>query len=170
MIASEISFKTSIAYLDSLRMYYLEVPAVIVTKLGGINKQRLLCTIKSVTWQCGLVALGKGKGYISLNKKLIKQLDIKEGDTLTASLKKDESKYGMKMPEELKELLNQDQEGNKRYHALVPGKQRYIIYYIQQVKSSQLRVERAIMLIENLKKLSRGKESYKGLFGISSNY
>ena len=169
MITSQISFKTSMVHLDSLRIYYLEVPAVIVTKLGGISKQRLICTTKSVSWQCGLVALGKGKGYISLNKKLIKQLDIKEGDTVTASLKKDESKYGMEMPEELKELLNQDKEGNKRYHAIVPGKQRYIIYYIQQVKSSQLLVERAIMLIENLKKLPKGKESYKGLFGISSH-
>jgi len=154
-------------HLASLNMYYVDVPATIVKKLGGITKQRLLCTIKSVTWQCGLVALGKGKGYINLNKKLIKQLDIKEGDIFTASLQQDESKYGMTMPEELSELLKQDKEGSKRYHALVAGKQRYIIYYVQQVKSSQLRVERAIMLIENLKKLPKGKESYKGLFGIS---
>ncbi len=166
---AEIKFKTKMDHLDSLNLNYLEVPAPVVKKLGGITKQRLLCTVNEVTWQCGLVALSKGAGYINLNKKLIAQLSIKKGDTITALLKPDESKYGMKMPPELKELLDQDKEGSKRYHALVAGKQRYIIYYVQQVKSSQLRVERAIMLIENLKKLPKGKESYKGLFGISSS-
>lgn len=166
---ASIQFKTKMGRLDSLKLNYLEVPASVVKKLGGISKQRLLCTVNTVTWQCGLVALSKGAGYINLNKNLITQLGIQKEDVITVSLQPDESKYGMKMPAELKELLDQDKEGNIRYHALVAGKQRYIIYYVQQVKSTQLRVERAILLIENLKKLPKGKESYKGLFGISSS-
>jgi len=169
MANESIKFKTHITHLDSLNMSIIEVAAPVVKKMGGISKQRWVCTVnQSTTWQCGLVAYKKGMAYIILNKKLLKELKAKEGDEITVSLKKDESKYGMEMPAELKTLLSQDKEGSKRYHALVAGKQRYIIYYIKQVKNTQLRIDRAIMLIENLKKLPKGKESYKGLFGLSA--
>jgi hypothetical protein len=108
------------------------------------------------------VALGKGKAYISLNKKIVKQANLESDDAVTVSLAPDQSKYGMEMSKELKELLNQDLEGKKRFDGLVGGKQRYIIYYVKKVKSPQLRIERAVMLIENLKKLPKGKETFKG--------
>jgi uncharacterized protein YdeI (YjbR/CyaY-like superfamily) len=161
---ASLHFKTKIAHLSWLRMSIIEVPAVIVKKAGGMSKQRWICTVnKKTSWPCGLVALGEGNAYITLNKKLLKEMGAAEGDEVTVSLKKDESKYGMEMPPELKALLSQDKEGSKRYEKITPGMQRYVIYYVQQVKNSQLRTERAIRLIENLKGLPKGKESFKGL-------
>lgn len=69
----------------------------------------------------------------------------------------------MEVPAELKELFAQDNVGKERFDALVPGKRRYIIYYINMVKSPGLRIERAVRLISNLKSLPPGKESFKGL-------
>lgn len=164
MAASSVNFNTHIAHLSWLNMSIIELSAAVVKKLGGVSRQRWVCTVnKTVSWQCGLVALGEGKAYINLNKKLLKELKANEGDEISVSLKKDESEYGMTMSAELKELLSQDKEGKKRYDTLVPGKQRYLIYYVQQVKSKDLRLERAIRVIENLKKLPKGKESFKGL-------
>ncbi|HEY5823855.1 MAG TPA: YdeI/OmpD-associated family protein [Cyclobacteriaceae bacterium] len=164
MASTAVNFKTHVAHLDWLNMSIIELSAAVVKKLGGVSKQRWVCTVnKTVSWQCGLVALGEGKAYINLNKKLLKEMKAKEGDEISVSLKKDESEYGMTMSVELKELLRQDKEGKKRYEALVPGKQRYLIYYVQQVKSKDLRLERAVRVIENLKKLPKGKESFKGL-------
>ena len=164
MASSSVNFKTHIAHLDWLNMSIIELSASVVKKLGGVSKQRWICTAnKTVSWQCGLVALGEGKAYINLNKKLLKEMEAKEGDEISVSLKKDESEYGMTMSVELKELLKQDKEAKKRYETLVPGKQRYLIYYVQQVKSKDLRLERAMRVIENLKKLPKGKESFKGL-------
>jgi len=161
---ASLNFKSHVSRLEWMNLNIIEIPATIVKKAGGISKQRWICTVnKTTSWQCGLVALGEGKAYINLNKKLLKEMNAKEGDEINVSLKKDESEYGMKMSAELKELLSQDKEGKKRYEALVPGKQRYLIYYVQQVKSKELRLERAVRVIENLKKLPKGKESFKGL-------
>jgi uncharacterized protein YdeI (YjbR/CyaY-like superfamily) len=91
----------------------------------------------------------------------MKELGVKNKDIVEVELKKDSSKYGMEVPEELKELLLQDSEGNRRFNLLPPGKQRYIIYYVAGVKSTQLRINRAIRLIENLKKTKEGKESFR---------
>ena len=162
-----IVYKTKIEKLMHMNdMHYLEVPAHIIKQLGGSLKIRLLCTVNNLlTFPCGPVALDSGSGYISINKKRMKELGVGFKDEIQVSLIKDPSKYGMKMPEELNELLQQDTEGNKRFTSLPPGKQRYIIYYVSMVKSSQLRINRAIKLIQNLKKTKPGKESFREILG-----
>ena len=164
-----------IIYLTTVRrlqhlvgMHYLEVPAEVVQQLGGTFKLRLRCTVnQSLTFQCGLVALGGGSGYISLNARRMKELGVRNGSQVQVSLCKDESKYGVEVPAELAELLEQDAEGNLRFQQLTPGRQRYIMQYVASVKSSQLRIDRAIRLIENLKRLPPGKESFRAMLGTA---
>jgi hypothetical protein len=131
-----IQFNTNIFKLEYLvGMHYLLIPKKIVEQLGGKLSNRLICTInETLMFQCGLVALGDGDAYISLNAKRLKQLGLKAGSCASVALKKDNSKYGMPMPEELNELLNQDKEGEQRFNLLSPGKQRYIIQYVNTVK------------------------------------
>ncbi len=162
-----ITYKTSIEKLDYMNeMHYLEIPPDVLKQLGGSLKVRLLCTVnKKLTFPCGPIALGNGSGYISINKKRLKELGLRFKDEVHISLVKDPSKYGMEVPEELSELLKQDKEGARRFKLLPPGKQRYIIYYVNGVKSSQLRINRAILLIENLKKTKIGKESFREMLG-----
>jgi hypothetical protein len=159
-----ISFKTKIYKLEHLSGHYLDVPASIVKKAGGITKQRFVCTVdKNMTWKCGLVAHKAGAAYILLNKKQMQMGGFNVGQTVNVSLKKDASEYGMDVPAELEEVFKQDKEGKKRFDALVPGKRRYIIYYVNQVKSPDLRIERAVRLIANVKNLPPGKETFPGI-------
>ena len=164
----EIIFKTKIYKLEHLvGMHYLEIPPDVIDALGGKLKVRLICTVnEKISFQCGLMALGHGCAYISINAKRMKELGVKFKDSVSVSLKKDESEYGMEMSEELKELLNQDDEGKRRFDQLTPGMQRYIIYYVSGVKSSQLRINRAIKLITNLKKTKEGKEEFSDILGV----
>lgn len=161
-----ILFNSKIYQLEHLSGHYIEVPKKIVVQLGGKLSIRLLCTVNNaLTFQCGLMALSNGNAYITLNAKRMKQLHVTFGSKVQIELKKDKSKYGMQMPEELAELLAQDKEGMKRFKLLPAGKQRYIIYYVAMVKNTQLRIDRAILLIENLKKLPIGKESFREMLG-----
>lgn len=162
----KIEFSSQVQRLNYLLgMHYLFVPAEIVKKLGGKLNIRLICTVNnSLKYHCGLVGLKDGDAYIAINKKRLLQLGLKEGESAMVSLSPDNSKYGMEMPEELDILLEQDPEGNERFHKLSPGKQRNIIYYVSSVKSQQLRIDRAIFLIENLKKLPPGKERVNEIF------
>lgn len=160
-----IKFNTTIGQLDYLNTKYLEVPKEVVEQLGTL-KIRLICTVNdSLSFQCGLMALSEGRAYISINTKRMKQLGVNLYDQVSLALKKDESKYGMDVPEELSELLLQDYEGKRRFDQLTSSMQRYIIYHVSGVKSPHLRLERAIMLIENLKKSVEGKETFRFLLG-----
>ena len=159
-----ISFKTKIYKLEHLSGHYIDIPASVVKKTGGTGKQRFVCSVNKVmSWKCGLVSHGAGKAYILLNKKQMQMGKFNVGQPVNVSLKKDTSEYGMDVPAELKEVFKQDKVGKKRFDALVPGKRRYIIYYINQVKSSELRIERAIRLISNVKRLPPGKETFPGI-------
>jgi hypothetical protein len=163
-----LNFDTHIDTLEYLLgVNYLHVPASVVKKLGGINKApRLLCTVNGkLTFQCGLMALSQGNAYISINKARMKKLNLKTGDEVTVKLEKDDSEYGLPMSEELETVLNQDQEGFRRFKLLTPGVQRYIIQYVNTVKNPQLRIDRSLMLIYNLKQTTEGKETFRAIIG-----
>ncbi len=162
-----IQFQTHIRLLQHLpRMHYLEVPQEVVQQLGTL-KIRLHCTVnQKLKFQCGLMALGEGKAYISISKKRMQEAGIKLDDTVAVMLQKDNSTYGTEVPAEMEELLQQDEEGNRRFQRLKPGMQRYMLHHVAGVKSVQLRVDRAVTLIENLKKLPEGKENFRAMLGL----
>lgn len=160
----DIKFKSKVKKLEHLAGHYLDVSAANVTKAGGAGKQRFQCTVNgSLTWACGIVAHKNGGGYILINKKQMTSLGVKEGSSVDVVLKKDKSQHGMEVPSELKEIFKQDREAKKRFDALAGGKRRYIIYYINKVKSPDLRIERAVRLIRNLKSLPKGKENFMSI-------
>jgi hypothetical protein len=162
-----VSFETHIDKLAYLKTFYLEIPASIVKKFGGFTaKTRLLCEVnKKVNFQCGLMALGESKAYISINSKRMEEAGAGLGDIVQVILREDQSEYGVEMPEELAELFRQDAEGKRRFDLLPAGKKRYILNYVATVKSTQLRIDRAFLLINNLKKLPLGKESFREMLG-----
>lgn len=162
-----INFRTHIGLLQHLPgMHYLEVPQDVVQALGTLNI-RLICTVNGqLKFQCGLMALGEGRAYISISKKRMQQLAVKLHDEVTVTLEKDDSTYGTEVPAEMEELLQQDEEGNRRFLLLKPGMQRYMLNHVSAVKNPQLRVDRAITLIENLKKLPEGKENFRAMLGL----
>ena len=71
----------------------------------------------------------------------------------------------MEIPVVMAEIFKQDKEAKRRFDLLTPGKQRYVIFYVAGVKSTQLRVYRAMLLLGNLKKLPEGKEAFRAMLG-----
>lgn len=162
---NKISFTTTLDNASSVGYTCLVVPGKVVKEIGGFST-RLLCSVnKNELFHCGLVRLGNGNGGIILNKKRRTDWEIDLEDTIEVTLMPDSSKYGVEMPEELEALLELDKEAASRFETITPGQQRYIINYVNGVKSSQKRIDRAIMLIENLKKMPEGTFDFRQLLG-----
>lgn len=162
-IIDPIEYPTVIRTLDHLAGSYIPVPAAIVQQIGTFNI-RLFCTLNGVlTWPCGLVAHGQGDAYITINQERLRKLKLKPGSKVLVQLRPDESEFGLEMPEELQEVLRLDDEGQRRFRALVPGKQRFLIRTVLAVKNTQLRVDRSLQLITRLKQAPEGKETFAQL-------
>ena len=127
------------------------------------NDRRVCCEInEKFTFQCALMPHGDGDFFINLNKELRKKLNLEEGMEISIGLTKDTSEYGLPMPEELQELLLQDEEGNAIFHALTLGKQRTLLHIVGKYKSSDVRLTKAIIILNYLKSVN-GKLDFKEL-------
>ena len=113
--------------------------------------RRVVCTLNGTeTFPCALMPYD-GSFFVMVNKAIRSRLGIAAGDTLTVELAKDESKYGMPMPEEFREVLDQDPEGDQLFHALTPGKQRSMLYYFGKIKNVDKRIHLSLIFLEHLK-------------------
>src|SRR5947209_10300755 len=82
--------------------------SVAALKFEDKKSRRVVCTINDKhTFQCALLPWTKDGFCIVVNKKIRDKLGISDGTKVKVELAKDESKYGLPMPKELKEVLKQ---------------------------------------------------------------
>ena len=125
--------------------------------------RRVLCTINGEnTFHCALMPQGNGDFFINTNKELRKKAALELGNTVDIILEKDTSIYGMPLPAELKTAWELDPEGHEVFHTLTMGKQRSLVYQIGKPKSSDIRIKKALTLLEYLKSVN-GKLDFKEL-------
>lgn len=142
---------------------HFAVPDVVAKALIRGEDRRVVCILnEKIEYQCALLPRGDGSFLITVNKKTRDKLGLRPGSKVDVGLRKDESEYGLPMPEELAELLRQDEEGNRLLHALTPGKLRTLLYIAGQPKNSDIRLRRSLAIVEHLKK-NGGKINYRQL-------
>lgn len=151
-----VQYQSLIYYYPKLKYYYVEVPEEILAQLPGRAQkkdfnQRLWITINdTVRWQCGVLALGEGKGLISIQKKRLQDLQIGLNDRVSVALEPDESELGTTIEATILAYWEQVPEAKIAFDALGNGMKRYIINHIQSVKSEQKQLERTQFLFERL--------------------
>ena len=149
----QVKFKTELTISSTgSGWHFLIIEKEIVAQFGFPDKfKRVVCSINGGgSFQCALLPWGE-LFYIIVNKKKRDEVGVVAGDIVNIVLVKDESKYGLPMPEEFREVLNQDHEGDELFHALTAGKQRSILYQLSKPKDIDLRIHQALIIVEHLK-------------------
>jgi hypothetical protein len=166
-----IEFETDIQAIDYLNYWFVEITPDILAQLPGRKEkgdfnQRLLITLDNkVQWQAGILALGEGSGLITVQKDRLKKIGKTLGDSVIVQLQKDESEFGVPVPEEIQEYWIQVPESKDRFDTLTPGMKRYILNHISTAKSPEKRLERTHFLMSNLLLAPQGKETFRFLLG-----
>jgi hypothetical protein len=156
-----VKFRSKLELTDSRPPWHiLRVPKTKVASFGFKgNLRRVICTLNGTErFPCALFP-SRGDYFITLSKKLCETLGVEVGRLVTIELSKDESKYGMPMPEEFAEVLKQDPTGKRLFEALSPGNQRLMLKLIVFVKDVDKRIARALVGIKLLKE-SDGEIDY----------
>jgi hypothetical protein len=160
-----MKFQSEIINLGSeVRTFGFYVPKKVAEHFITGKDRRVTCHIEGLEpFHCALLPTGEDHPpLILLNAKRRKKLGMGENDLLTVRLEKDDSLYGMEMPEELEAVLIQDDAGNSLFHGLSPGKMRNVIYHVLQVKSPDIRIRRSLVIVEHLKR-NNGRIVFKRL-------
>lgn len=150
-----MEFTTQVSiFEDNLWNYHLPVPVPVAQHFKETTEDsRVICWLNvAVKIHAAILSKGDNQYYLMCSKELRKALEIEAGDTVNVKLEKDDSKYGMPMPEEFQEALYADPEGDTFFHQLTPGKQRSLLYIVGKLKSSNKRIEKSIIILEHLRK------------------
>ncbi|WP_271766083.1 YdeI/OmpD-associated family protein [Aquimarina algiphila] len=105
---------------------------------------------KSVQFHAALQKI-KERYHITFNKQNQKKLGVFPSDYFIVRLLEDTSKYGVEIPEEFEAVLQSDPEALQIFDTLTAGKKRSIIYYILKIRNTQNRIDKALIITENLK-------------------
>lgn len=142
--------------------FHFPIPGDMATQFIDGDNRRIICTMMGHDMQCALMGAGDGDWFVNVNKKVRDKLGLIEGQEVEVEISKDASEFGMSMPEELRELLLQDEKGNEHFLKLTPGKQRNLIYIVNNVKNPDIKLRRALCTVEHLK-MQEGKIDFKAL-------
>lgn len=150
-------------FAGALWSYHVSVPMRAVEKLSRDGKMRVLCRVNgSEPLHLALMHDGQGGHFLMFNRKFVSSLQLELGQVLEIELEKDNSKYGMPMPEEFQECLYQDPEAAEYFEALTAGKKRSLLHMVNKLKSSDIRIRKALVILQHLK-LNKGILDYKML-------
>lgn len=156
--ASEISKLRSNVW-DRMFLIPKDVGNIIMQDWG----KRVICTLnQSAVWHAGLMPSGDGRYFINVNKEVRKKLGIDIGSQVSVLLEKDESKYGMPVPDEFEAAMELDPEASLIFEQLTPGKQRSILFILGKPKSSEIRIKKSITFLNYIKDV-QGKLDFKEL-------
>ena len=153
-MAKPVTIKTVLtASIEEVGWHYIPVQRKVGEKFPkNRGSRRVICTINAMeTFPAALIPYD-GDFYIIVNKERRNRLNILAGDKVTVEIAADESEYGMPMPEELQEVMDQDPEGIAAFQKLTPGRQRSMMYYIGKLKDIDKRIQASLILIDHLKR------------------
>lgn len=91
-----------------------------------------------------------GPNYFMVSANLRRQLKAKAGDYVDIKFEW-VSRDKLEIPEELQEVLLQDEEFNARFSTFTVGKQRGLVHFVASAKNTDTRIKRALDLAFKVK-------------------
>lgn len=133
----------------------LEIPEHIIAPFLKEGHKRVKVTAtfedRTITFHAALQKR-TDRYFIIFGKKNQKALGVYPNDYFKLQFFKDTSKYGVDMPEELEAVLISDMEASQIFESFTDGKKRGIIYMVLGYKNSQTRIDKSLLICENLKR------------------
>ncbi len=119
----------------------------------GYSRVRVKASFDEITIEF-YAALRKYRGefIMMFSKNKQKELGLSTNDNFQLQLFEDTSKYGVEVPEEFEAVMLSDYDAYQIFESFTKGKQRGIIYMITRFKDSQKKIDKTLLLCENLKR------------------
>ncbi|PQJ78568.1 YdeI/OmpD-associated family protein [Polaribacter porphyrae] len=149
--------KTDVFKITHIDKYNIFIPAEIFQPFADQKMNRVKVEISHQQKNIDFYAAIKrdknsGDFKMMFSKAKQKELNLDLGDEFTIQLFEDTSKYGVDMPEELEAVLMSDYDAYQIFESLTKGKQRSIIYGVLRFKNSQQKIDKSLIMCENLKR------------------
>ncbi len=152
-----VEMKSKKFEIGLLNQYHLFIPKDIFEPFAKAKQSRVKVKAfhndTSIEFYAAINKEKRSGNYsMMFSKRYQKELGVFQNDYFELQLLEDTSKYGVEMPEELEAVLLSDYDAYQIFERFTAGKQRSIIYTILRIKNQQSRVDKALLLCDNLKR------------------
>ncbi len=135
--------------------YALLLPEAIIGPFLAKNKKRVRAVARYENKELeffGAIQKRHGDHFMMFGKRYQKVLGLFPNDIFELQFFEDTSKYGVEVPEEFEAVMLSDYDAFQLFESLTPGKQRGLIYAIARYKNSQIKIDKTLLICENLKR------------------
>lgn len=130
--------------------YGIIIPESILASLPEAKRYRVKGFINKTPFSLAINSLKGGFKYFAVGAPLRKACKIRQGEEVEITFHIVDPNI-VDLPEELIEVLAQDEEGNVIWQSFTPGMQRSLAHYVFSVKNTDSRIKRALELIYKAK-------------------
>jgi len=149
------SFPARVCYSEKrFGGWYLELDEGVHVQMGLPPNPRVLMLLGGDEIHRALRRSANGYDYIGLSIAMVKKQGWIEGQNIRIELKEDTSEYGMGFPEEMQEVMAQDEEGSALFARATPGIQRGFLHYVSSAKGIDTRIKRALHVMNRMRELA----------------
>jgi len=151
-----IHMKTSRVYtiqkFGAGSMHYIELTDADVKRLTVAGNKRVVCRINNkLDLHAAIMKTKEGMYYIMIGSKYLKQMNLSVNNNVTAAIEIDKSELQFNLPEEFAEVMATDSRAKEVFDRLTPGNKRGLIALINMVKSTDKKIDRALLIAEKVK-------------------
>ncbi len=133
-------------------MHYIELNAKTVKRITAGGNKRVLCKLNNiVSLHAAVMKTKEGMYYLMISAANLKKLNAKVGSTVKAEIEIDKSELQFHIPEEFAEVMATDAPAKKIFDSLTDGNKRGLIALVNMLKSSDKKIERALLISAKLK-------------------
>ncbi len=93
----------------------------------------------------------QGQYRVSFGRRYQKELGVDRSDFFLLQLLENTTEFGVEIPEEFSAVFESDPEAMEGFRRLTDGKKRSLIYYVSRFKNSQTKIDKALIIAENIK-------------------
>ncbi|MCA0427955.1 MAG: DUF1905 domain-containing protein [Bacteroidetes bacterium] len=150
-MSKTFSFHSTLEPLSGNPSYTgITVPAEIVVQLPEKGRLRCKGTVNGASFNLAIQGRKNGAGFLMVGGALRRAAKIKAGMPVFVEFELVDPDE-LELPEELLEVLTQDEDASRFFYNLTVAKQRGLAHYVQSVKSTDSRIKRALELARKIK-------------------
>ncbi|MFY8022330.1 MAG: YdeI/OmpD-associated family protein [Bacteroidia bacterium] len=147
----KFQFKGILEILDSNPSYSMvSIPSDIISTLPEKGRLRTIGTLNGAPFSLAIHGRKNGSGFFMIGSALKKTAKITKGDVVEISFSLTDPDF-LELPEELQEVMAQDEEASKIFFGMTVGMQRSLAHYVSSVRNTDSRIKRALELAYKMK-------------------
>ncbi len=132
--------------------HYLPIPVAMAADLRAQRMRRLKGTLNGHAFNLALHnRAGEEERFLLLSRATLRTLKARLGEAITVVCEPEANGAAVEIPEELLEVLAQEDAARARFETLTPGRRRSIAYYVGSAKTIDTRIKRALELAHKLR-------------------